>query len=74
MGWIPVSKTQSRSSLQTVKKHWEYGNTPMTRLFGGRESKYQTDMIFVGLGILLGGLFGALAIHLGGVPLSLIHI
>ena len=25
MGWIPVSKTQSRSSLQTVKKHWEYG-------------------------------------------------
>ncbi|NDV60252.1 aspartate-alanine antiporter [Bacteroides sp. 519] len=31
----------------------------------------QTDMIFVGLGILLGGLFGALTIHLGGVPLSL---
>ena len=31
----------------------------------------QTDMIFVGLGILLGGLFGALAIHLGGVPISL---
>lgn len=25
MGWIPVSRTQSRSSLQTVKKHWEYG-------------------------------------------------
>ncbi len=31
----------------------------------------QTDMIFVGLGILLGGLVGALSIHLGGVPLSL---
>lgn len=31
----------------------------------------QTDMIFVGLGILLGGLFGALTVHLGGVPLSL---
>lgn len=31
----------------------------------------QTDMIFVGLGIFLGGLFGALTIHLGGVPLSL---
>ena len=31
----------------------------------------QTDMIFVGLGILLGGLFGAFAIHLGGVPISL---
>lgn len=31
----------------------------------------QTDMTFVGLGILLGGLFGALAIHVGGVPISL---
>lgn len=31
----------------------------------------QTDMIFVGLGILVGGLFGALAIHVGGVPISL---
>ena len=31
----------------------------------------QTDMIFVGLGILIGGLVGALSIHLGGVPISL---
>lgn len=31
----------------------------------------QTDMIFVGLGILIGGLVGALSVHLGGVPLSL---
>lgn len=31
----------------------------------------QTDMIFVGLGILIGGLIGALAIHVGGVPISL---
>lgn len=31
----------------------------------------QTDMIFVGLGILVGGLIGALAIHVGGVPISL---
>ncbi len=31
----------------------------------------QTDMIFVGLGILVGGLVGALAIHLGGIPISL---
>jgi putative transport protein len=28
-------------------------------------------MIFVGLGILLGGIIGALAIHIGGVPISL---
>lgn len=31
----------------------------------------QTDMIFVGLGILVGGLVGALSVHLGGIPLSL---
>lgn len=31
----------------------------------------QTDMIFVGLGILIGGLVGALSIHWGGVPISL---
>lgn len=30
-----------------------------------------TDMVFVGLGILLGGIVGALAIHIGGVPISL---
>ena len=30
-----------------------------------------TDMTFVGLGILLGGIIGALAIHIGGVPISL---
>lgn len=30
-----------------------------------------TDMTFVGLGIVLGGLFGALSIKVGGVPISL---
>ena len=30
-----------------------------------------TDMIFVGAGIVLGGLVGALTIHVGGIPLSL---
>ncbi len=31
----------------------------------------QTDMMFVGLGILIGGLVGALTLKLGGVPISL---
>jgi putative transport protein len=31
----------------------------------------QTDMVFVGVGIVLGGLVGAAAIKVGGVPLSL---
>lgn len=30
-----------------------------------------TDMLFVGLGIVIGGLVGALTFHVGGVPLSL---
>lgn len=30
-----------------------------------------TDMVFVGIGILIGGVIGALAIHIGGVPISL---
>ena len=30
-----------------------------------------TDMVFVGLGIVLGGLFGALTLHVGELPLSL---
>jgi putative transport protein len=30
-----------------------------------------TDMVFVGVGIVLGGLVGALTIRLGGIPLSL---
>ena len=30
-----------------------------------------TDMVFVGIGILIGGVIGALAIHIGGVPIRL---
>jgi len=31
----------------------------------------KTDMLFVGLGIVVGGLVGAITFHIGGVPLSL---
>lgn len=31
----------------------------------------QTDLIFEGIGIFLGGILGSLAIHFGGVPISL---
>ena len=31
----------------------------------------QTDLIFVGLGIVIGGFIGALTLHMGGVPISL---
>ncbi len=32
---------------------------------------HATDMIFVGFGIVIGAIFGALAIHIGGIPISL---
>lgn len=38
-----------------------YEDKPMT----------QTDMVFVGLGIFIGALIGAITIHLGGIPVSL---
>lgn len=56
MGWIPVSNTKSRSNSLVSKKHWEYGNTPLTRLFGGKESKYQTDITTLAEGISSAGL------------------
>ena len=31
----------------------------------------QTDMVFVGAGIVIGGLIGLLAVRVGGVPISL---
>lgn len=31
----------------------------------------QTDMVFVGLGIFVGALIGAITVHLGGIPVSL---
>ena len=31
----------------------------------------KSDLVFVGLGIFIGGLLGAMAIHIGGVPISL---
>ena len=31
----------------------------------------KSDLVFVGLGIFIGGLLGAIAIHIGGVPISL---
>lgn len=34
-------------------------------------ASHATDMVFVSLGIVIGGILGSLALHLGGVPISL---
>ncbi len=51
----------TRQEVETAAKRLGYIDRPTN----------QTDMIFVGLGILVGGLFGALSVHIGGVPISL---
>ena len=51
LGWIPVSNTQSRSRFSATKRHWEYENVPMTRLFGGLSPEYQTDLTTLAKGI-----------------------
>ena len=51
----------TKLEVETAAKQLGYADRPSN----------QTDMIFVGLGIFIGGLFGALSIHLGGVPISL---
>lgn len=51
LGWIPVSNVKARSSFSIGKRHWEYENVPMTRLFGGLSPKYQTDLTTLAKGI-----------------------
>ena len=53
--------TGMKHEVETAAKQMGYVDRPTN----------QTDMIFVGLGILVGGLVGALTVHLGGVPISL---
>ena len=53
--------TGMKHEVETAAKQMGYVDRPTN----------QTDMIFVGLGILVGGLIGALTMHLGGVPISL---
>jgi putative transport protein len=50
-----------KRDVERVAKELGYADRPTN----------MTDMIFVGLGIVLGGLVGALTIRLGGIPLSL---
>lgn len=50
-----------KKEVETVAKQLGYIDRPTNA----------TDMVFVGIGILIGGVIGALAIHIGGVPISL---
>ncbi|WP_276483260.1 aspartate-alanine antiporter [Paraflavitalea pollutisoli] len=45
--------------------------TAVTQIGYADRATNKTDMLFVGLGIVIGGLVGAVTFHVGGVPLSL---
>ena len=70
---MPVlSKTKIyRGDLITIAGlQREVDNAAKAIGYADRPSK-STDLVFVGLGIFIGALIGAITIHLGGIPISL---
>lgn len=70
---IPVlaaTKLDPGDMLELVGTKQEVNEAADTLGYADRPTN-QTDMIFVGLGIFLGGIVGSLAVHFGGVPISL---
>lgn len=53
--------TGHKSQINTASKALGYLDKPTTA----------TDMVFVGLGVAIGAIIGAITIHLGGIPISL---
>lgn len=70
---IPVlaaTKIDPGDMLELVGIKQEVNAAAVTLGYPDRPTN-QTDMVFVGLGIFLGGVIGSLAVHFGGVPISL---
>ena len=70
---IPVlaaTVTDSGDMLELVGMKSEVNKAATALGYPDRPTN-QTDLIFVGIGIFLGGILGSLAIHFGGVPISL---
>ena len=70
---IPVlaaTRIDPGDMLELVGTKMEVNEAAATLGYADRATN-QTDMIFVGLGIFLGGVIGSLAIHFGDIPVSL---
>lgn len=70
---IPVlaaTKIDPGDMLELVGTKMEVNEAANTLGYADRPTN-QTDMVFVGLGIFLGGVIGSLVVHFGGVPISL---
>lgn len=70
---IPVyAKTElHRGYVMTIQGHATEINRAASVVGYVDKPTNQTDMIFVGLGIFIGTLIGAITVHLGGIPVSL---
>lgn len=70
---IPVlsaTKIDPGDMLELVGTKMEVNQAAATLGYADRPTN-QTDMIFVGLGIFIGGVIGSLALHFGDIPVSL---
>lgn len=38
MGWLPVAQSKARAATKP-RYYWEYSHTPLTRFFGGTDSR-----------------------------------
>ena len=70
---IPVlaaTKINPGDMLELVGTKMEVNAAAATLGYADRPTN-QTDMIFVGLGIFIGGVIGSLVVHFGNIPISL---
>lgn len=67
---LPATKLDPGDMLELVGTKQEVNAAAAALGYADRPTN-QTDMIFVGLGIFIGGVIGSLAIHFGDIPVSL---
>lgn len=60
-----------RGDTLTITGHPAAIKTAATQLGYVDRPSTATDMVFVGLGVFIGALIGAITIHMGGIPISL---
>ena len=70
---IPVTASTrlQRGDLLTISGHVADVNSAASYIGYADKPTTASDMVFVGIGIAIGALIGAITIHLGGIPVSL---
>jgi putative transport protein len=68
--WVPSTKVNRGDLLRLTGATRDVERTGAALGYVERSS-HETDVVFVGLGIVVGGLLGFLSVNVGGLPLSL---